>query len=66
MAYQYCSFGAHVAILSRRKEKLEKVALKCKGLGAASVTVVAGDVSTSKESNEYSKKLLIRKALLVN
>ena len=58
MAYQYCSFGAHVAILSRRKKKLDKVALRCKALGAASVTVVAGDVSTAQESKRILQETL--------
>ena len=50
MAYHYSKMGAHVAILSRRKEVLEKVAAKCLKLGAASAVVVAQDVSTPEKS----------------
>ena len=50
MAYHYSRMGAHVAILSRRKEVLEKVAAKCLKLGAASAVVVAQDVSTPENS----------------
>ena len=50
MAYHYARMGAHVAVLSRRKEVLEKVAAKCLTLGAASAVAVAQDVSTPESS----------------
>jgi corticosteroid 11-beta-dehydrogenase isozyme 1 len=50
MAYKYCKFGAHVALLSRRRSALEKVASKCRSFGAASVVVVDADVSTVEAS----------------
>jgi corticosteroid 11-beta-dehydrogenase isozyme 1 len=52
MAYHYSKMGAHVAVLSRRKEVLEKVAAKCRELGAASAVVVAEDVSTPENSKK--------------
>ena len=58
MAYKYCSFGAHVAILSRRREKLNTVAEKCRGLGAASVTIIVGDVSTVENSKRVLQEAL--------
>ena len=42
---RYAGYGAHVAILARRKAKLAKVAEKARGLGAASVHVIGADVS---------------------
>jgi corticosteroid 11-beta-dehydrogenase isozyme 1 len=67
MAYRYSALGAHVALLSRRKAVLEKVATKCRELGAASAVVVAADVSTPSataaalktaiDSNSFDGKL---------
>lgn len=41
---RYAQSGAHVAILARRKARLEVVAEKARALGAASVHVIDADV----------------------
>jgi corticosteroid 11-beta-dehydrogenase isozyme 1 len=46
IAYRYSQLGAHVALLSRREDVLQKVATRCRELGAASAVVVTADVST--------------------
>lgn len=44
-AIQAAAAGDHVALLARRKEKLEEVAEECAAAGAAGTTIVAADVA---------------------
>ena len=44
-AIQAAAAGDHVALLARRKEKLEEVAEECAAAGASGTTIVAADVA---------------------
>ena len=46
LAYQYARFGAKLVLVSRRKEALEKVAARCRELGAQQADYIIADLST--------------------
>ena len=50
IAYGLAKSGAHLVIAARSSEKLERVAARCRDLGAASVLVHAADLSTKEGS----------------
>lgn len=58
LAYQYARLGAHIVVNSRSKEPLERVADKCREKGAASVSVVEGDLSTYKGCRSVLERAL--------
>ncbi|RVW32015.1 11-beta-hydroxysteroid dehydrogenase 1B [Vitis vinifera] len=45
MAYEYAKMGACLALVARRKEKLEAVAARARGLGSPDVLALRADVS---------------------
>ena len=45
MAYEYAKMGARLALVARRKEKLEGVAATARGFGSPDVLVLRADVS---------------------
>ena len=45
MAYEYAKMGARLALMARRKEKLEGVAATARGFGSPDVLVLRADVS---------------------
>ena len=49
LAYQYARLGARIVITARRQRELEKVAEKCKELGAAHVSSVQADMANPKD-----------------
>jgi len=52
LAYQYSKLGARVFITARRASFLEKVAKKCKELGAKQVEVLASDMGLAEDRNK--------------
>ena len=48
IAYGLAQSGAHLVLSARSKDKLERVAARCRELGAASVRVHAADLSTKE------------------
>jgi len=49
LAYHYARLGAKIVITARRQAELEKVAEKCKELGAAHVLSVPADMASPKD-----------------
>jgi len=52
LAYQYSKLGARVFITARRASLLEKVAEKCKELGAKQVEVMASDMGLAEDRDK--------------
>ena len=49
VAHRVARRGDHLVLLARGRDALERVAADCDGLGAASTTVVAADISNDDE-----------------
>jgi NAD(P)-dependent dehydrogenase (short-subunit alcohol dehydrogenase family) len=57
LAYKYAALGAKVALTARRGPELEKVAAKCRELGALQATIFASDVSTEAGWNAITSHI---------
>ena len=58
LAYQYGRLGAHVAIVARRRERLETVCGKVMGEGAASCLVVDADLASAAGAEDAMRRTL--------
>ena len=58
MAYQYASLGAHVAVVARRRERLETVCEKVRAQGAASCLVVDADLASATGATDAMRRTL--------
>ena len=58
MAYKFASHGAHIALVARRKQQLERVATEALARGAASVIVAPGDMSKEESILGVLKQVL--------
>jgi NADP-dependent 3-hydroxy acid dehydrogenase YdfG len=58
IAYEYARRGARLALFARRREELEEVAARCRGLGAAEARVVVGDTTDAGEVEAAAKEVM--------
>ncbi|XP_061458803.1 hydroxysteroid 11-beta-dehydrogenase 1-like protein B [Rhineura floridana] len=68
MAYEFARMGAHVMVMARREERLQKVVQKCLDLGASSASYVVSDMSnltSAQQVVEETKTVLGGLDLLV-
>lgn len=58
LAYQYSKFGASVIIVARREKELQKVASKCRELGALEAHYIVADLSSLEAAKNVHSSTL--------
>ena len=53
MAYEYAKKGAKLALVARRKDRLEIVAETSRQLGSGNVIIIPGDVSNVEDCKKF-------------